>query len=77
VGENGYISYDAYKTAIEQVRRSGVAPRIALPFAARPGQIVNIGGAEYRLGQPVDSEAAVSVAATGPADAVGYQVTKL
>ncbi len=56
---NGHIDYAAFRSALDDVRQLGIAPRVCLPFAARPGQVVNIGGDEYRLHEPVTHEGAI------------------
>ena len=72
-----YISYDAYKAAVDELQSTGVASPIALPFAARQGQVVNICGDEYRLEAPVAPEGESRGVGPVAGDIVGYTVTKL
>ena len=73
---NGHIDYAAFRTALHDVRQRGIAPRICLPFAARPGQIVNIAGDEYRVHAAVTHEG--ESAGILPADdqIAGYRVSR-
>jgi hypothetical protein len=78
VAANGYIDYAAFRSALDDVRRRGIAPHICLPFAARPGQVVNIGGEEYRLQAPVaDDGAIVTGALRDDTQVTGYVVTRV
>jgi len=78
VGTDSYISYGAFVNAVDDLERTGVAPCIALPFAARQGQVVNIGGTEYRLEAPV-TQSGVEVCGTtlDGGSIVGYKVAQL
>ena len=78
MGANGHIDYAAFRSALDDVRRRGFAPRICLPFAARPGQVVNIGGEEYRLQAPVaDDGAIVTGALRDDTRVAGYVVSRV
>jgi hypothetical protein len=78
VGADTYISYDAYKSAMDEFERTGVAPCITLPFAARQGHVVNIGGREYRLEAPVTEDGASACGTTlDGKDIVGFTVARL
>lgn len=48
-----YISYEDYKRAVQELRRTGIAPKTVLPFAVRPGDSVVIDDEEYILLAPV------------------------
>ena len=74
-----YIDYDAYKSALRDLERDGVADPIVLPFAARLGQVVNIGGQEYRVTSVVNENGNGNGAGGDHADStiVGFKVTKL
>ena len=48
-----YISYEDYKRAVQELRRTGFAPNTVLPFAVRPGDAVVIDDEEYILLAPV------------------------
>jgi hypothetical protein len=78
VTANGYIDYAAFRSALDDVRRRGIAPRICLPFAARLGQVVNIGGEEYKLQAPVTDDGAILAGALrDDAQVVGYRVKRI
>ena len=72
---NGHIEYAAFRSALQDVRQQGIAPHICLPFAARPGQVVNIGGEEYRVHAAVTHEG--DLAGILPSDdrVAGFRVT--
>jgi hypothetical protein len=73
-----YIEYDAYKSALRDLERDGVAHPIVLPFAARLGQVVNIGGQEYRVTSAVSGNGNGNGGGDRAGEAiVGYRVTKL
>ncbi len=48
-----YIRYEDYKRALQELRRTGVAPKTVLPFAVRSGDRVVIEDEEYILLAPV------------------------
>ena len=48
-----FTSYEDYKRAVQELRRTGVAPKAVLPFAAQAGDSVVIEGKEYVLLAPV------------------------
>jgi hypothetical protein len=48
-----YMSYDDYKRALQELRRTGIALKTVLPFAVRPGDAVVIDDQEYILLAPV------------------------
>ena len=75
---NGHIDYEAFRSALDDVRRHGIAPRVCLPFATRPGQVVNIGGEEYRVQSAVcgDGET-LAGAAIDEREVVGFKVKPL
>ena len=78
MGAESYITYDAYKSAMDEFERTGVAPCITLPFAARQGHVVNIGGREYRLEAPVTEEGTTACGTTLDGDdIVGFKVAQL
>ena len=75
---NGYIDYAAFRNALDDVRRRGIAPHICLPFAAGSGQVVNIGGEEYLLRAPVNGDGAtVAGALRDDTRIAGYTVTRV
>ena len=78
MGAESYITYDAYRSGMDELERTGVAPCITLPFAARQGHVVNIGGREYRLEAPVteDGKAACGTTLDGE-EIVGFKVAPL
>lgn len=76
VTTNGHIEYDAFRMALQDVRQRGIAPRICLPFAARSGQVVNIGGEEYRLQARVTHEGELAGITADDAQVAGYRVTR-
>jgi hypothetical protein len=65
-----YISYDEYKRAVQELRRTGVAPKTVLPFAARAGDRVLIEDEEYLLLVPVTDVGPV----VGPVEPEEYAV---
>jgi hypothetical protein len=77
VSGTAYIDYDAYKSALRDLARDGVADPIVLPFAARPGQVVNIGGQEYRVTSVVSGNGNGNGGDQAGDTIVGYKVTKL
>ena len=78
VGTDTYISYGAFVNAVNDLELTGVAPCIALPFASRQGQVVNIGGTEYRLGDPVTQSDTESCGTTlDGGSIVGFKVAQL
>jgi hypothetical protein len=72
---NGHIEYAAFRSALRDVRTRGIAARICLPFAARPGQVVNIGGDEYMLHAPVTREGDLAGVLAADEQIAGYRVT--
>ena len=72
---NGHIDYTTFRAAVRDLRRSGIAPRICLPFAARRGHVVNIGGEEYRLHAPVTHSGALAGVLVADDQVAGYRVT--
>ena len=75
---NGHIDYEAFRSALDDVRRHGIAPRFCLPFATRPGQVVNIGGEEYKVRSAVCSEGEpLPGAAFDEGQVAGYRVERL
>ena len=77
VGTDTHISYGAFVNAVNDLERTGVAPCISLPFAARQGQVVNISGTEYRLEAPV-TQSGVEACGTTPdgGGIVGFKVAQ-
>lgn len=67
---SGYISYDEYKRAVQELRRTGVAPKAVLPFAVRTGDRVLIEDEEYVLLAPVTDTGPV----VGPVDPEEYAI---
>lgn len=78
MGAESYISYGVFRTAVDELEKTGVAPCITLPFAARQGHVVNIDGREYRLEAPVTSESVAGCGRTvGGDDVVGFRASQL
>jgi len=75
VTTNGHIDYAAFRSALQDVRQRGIAPHICLPFAARPGQVVNIDGDEYRLQAPVTREGNHAGILPAADQVAGFRVT--
>ncbi len=75
VTTNGHIEYAAFRSALQDIRKRGIAPRICLPFAARPGQVVNIGGEEYKLHAPVTHEGDLAGILAADDQVAGFRVT--
>lgn len=48
-----YIDYTEYKRGVDELRRTGIAPRVVLPFDAGSGRTVRIEDEEYVLETPV------------------------
>ena len=71
---NGHIDYEAFRSALDDVRRHGIAPRVCLPFATRPGQVVNIGGEEYKVQSAVRDDGETLAAAIDERQVAGYRV---
>jgi hypothetical protein len=76
VTTNGHIDYAAFRTALHDVRKRGIAPRICLPFAARPGQVVNIAGEEYRVHAAVTHEGESAGILAADDQVAGYRVSR-
>ncbi len=76
VTTNGHINYEAFRSALQSVRQHGIAPRICLPFAARSGHVVNIGGEEYRLQARVTHEGELASILASDEQVAGYRVTR-
>ena len=74
---NGHIEYATFRSALQDVRKRGIAPRVCLPFAARPGQVVNIGGEEYRLHAPVTHEGELAGILAADDQVAGFRVTRV
>jgi hypothetical protein len=55
-----YTSYADYKRALQELRRTGIAPKVVLPFAAQPGDSVVIDDKEYVLLAAVTDEGPVA-----------------
>ena len=70
-------SMQPFGRPFSDVRKRGIAPRICLPFAARPGQVVNIGGEEYRLHAPVTHEGEIAGILAADDQVAGYRVTRV
>jgi hypothetical protein len=68
-----YIRYEDYKRAVQELRRTGIAPKTVLPFAARAGDAVVIDDEEYILLAPV-TEGGPSLDPTDPEESaiLGY-----
>ena len=62
--------------ALQDVRQRGIASRICLPFAARSGHVVNIGGEEYRLHARVTHEGELAGILADDEQVAGYRVTR-
>jgi len=78
VTANGNIDYAAFRSALDEVRRRGIAPRVCLPFATRPGQVVNIAGEEYRVQSAVSHDGAcVPGVVFEERQVAGYRVTPI
>jgi hypothetical protein len=76
VTTNGHIDYAAFRTALHDVRKRGIASRICLPFAARPGQVVNIAGEEYRVHAAVTHEGEFAAILAADDQVAGYRVSR-
>ncbi len=74
---NGHIDYTAFRSALHDVRKRGIASLICLPFAARRGQVVNIGGEEYRLHAPVTHDGELAGILAADEQVAGYRVTRV
>ena len=76
VTTNGHIDYAAFRTALHDLRQRGIAARICLPFAARPGQVVNIAGDEYRVHAAVTHEGEAAGILAADDQVAGYRVSR-
>ena len=54
-----FTSYEDYKRAVQELRRTGIARKAVLPFAAQPGDSVVIEDKEYVLLAPVTDKGPV------------------
>jgi len=77
VTTNGHIDYRAFRSALHDVRKRGIASLICLPFAARRGQVVNIGGEEYRLQGAVTNDGELAGILAADELVAGYRVTRV
>jgi len=68
-----YTDYEEYKRAVEELRRTGIAPKAVLPFAAQVGDSVVIEDREYILLAPVtDSGPVVGLIEPEESAILGY-----
>jgi hypothetical protein len=53
MSSKSYIDYAEYKGGVDELRRTGIASRVVLPFDAGSGRAVRIEDREYILETPV------------------------